>query len=208
MIIIIIINVNDYTTMANIVITESQLMMLHNRLDEDKVLRGEFTNSLKDFMKNLQNDPLHGELPSLFKDNGIGRNDLINKMIDCGMVSRNEGFDEISESKKHSVHKLSYKFHGQDFENKKDKLYNSLFQINEEGEMGGGALGGCNVMVGSSDESGGISYPFGGIQRKAGYNAHKSKKDSGDVTKQESNVDMSPAMKRDKIHGISMNRKK
>jgi hypothetical protein len=112
--------------MANIVITESQLMMIHNRLNEEKVLRGEFTNNLKKFMKNLQNDPLHGELPSLFKDNGIDRNTLINKMIDCGMVSRDEGFDEISESKKHSVHKLSYKFHGQDFENKKDKLYDFL----------------------------------------------------------------------------------
>lgn len=194
--------------MATILITESQLKMIHDRLNEDKVLRGEFTNNLKDFMKNLQIDPLHGELPSLFKDNGIEREELIGKMIDCGMMSRNEGFDEVNESKKHSVHKLSYKFHGKNFENNKDKLYDSLFKINEDGAMGGGALGGCNVMVGSSDESGGIAYPFGGVQRRGGYNSQRSKKNSGDVTKQESNVDMSPAMKRDKVHGISMNRQK
>lgn len=73
---------------------------------------------------------------------------------------------------------------------------------------GGGALGGCNIMNGTSDESGGIAYPFGGVQRRGGYNSQRSKKNSGDVTKQESNVDMSPAMKRDKVHGISMNRQK
>ena len=191
--------------MARIVITESQLMMLHKTLKEGKVLRGEFTNALKEFMKSLKDRPMNAQLPVLFQENGIDKQTLINKMVEYGMISRNEGF---SEEGKKSLHSLAYKFHGEDFEGNADKLYNALFSINEEGEMGGGALGGCNLMVGSSDESGGVTYPFGGIQRRAGYNAHKSKKDKGDVTKQDSNVDMTPALKRDKKNGISMNRTK
>ena len=189
--------------MARIVITESQLMVLHKTLKEGKVLRGEFTNALKEFMKSLKDSPMSAQLPALFQENGINKQTLIDKMVEYGMISRNEGF---SEEGKKSLHSLAYKFHGEDFEGNADKLYNALFSINEEGEMGGGALGGCNLMVGSSDESGGVTYPFGGIQRRAGYNAHKSKKDKGDVTKQDSNVDMTPALKRDKKNGISMNR--
>ena len=189
--------------MARIVITESQLMVLHKTLKEGKVLRGEFTNALKEFMKSLKDSPMSAQLPALFQENGINKQTLIDKMVEYGMISRNEGF---SEEGKKSLHSLAYKFHGEDFESNADKLYNALFSINEEGEMGGGALGGCNLMVGSSDESGGVTYPFGGIQRRAGYNAHKSKKDKGDVTKQDSNVDMTPALKRDKKNGISMNR--
>lgn len=191
--------------MARIVITESQLMVLHKTLKEGKVLRGEFTNALKEFMKSLKDSPMSAQLPALFQENGINKQTLIDKMVEYGMISRNEGF---SEEGKKSLHSLAYKFHGEDFEGNADKLYNALFSINEEGEMGGGALGGCNLMVGSSDESGGVAYPFGGIQRRAGYNAHKSKKDKGDVTKQDSNVDMTPALKRDKKNGISMNRTK
>lgn len=189
--------------MARIVITESQLMVLHKTLKEGKVLRGEFTNALKEFMKSLKDSPMSAQLPALFQENGINKQTLIDKMVEYGIISRNEGF---SEEGKKSLHSLAYKFHGEDFEGNADKLYNALFSINEEGEMGGGALGGCNLMVGSSDESGGVTYPFGGIQRRASYNAHKSKKDKGDVTKQDSNVDMTPALKRDKKNGISMNR--
>ena len=191
--------------MTRIVITESQLMMLHKTIKEGKVLRGEFTNALKEFMKSLKDSPMNAQLPALFQENGIDKQTLIDKMVEYGIISRNEGF---SEEGKKSLHSLAYKFHGEDFEGNADKLYNALFSINEEGEMGGGALGGSNLMVGSSDESGGVTYPFGGIQRRAGYNAHKSKKDKGDVTKQDSNVDMTPALKRDKKNGISMNRVK
>ena len=99
-----------------------------------------------------------------------------------------------------------------------DKLYDTFFKngqrkaINEEGEggaaFGGGALGGGNLMAGSSDESGGVTYAFGGknnVQRRPSYNSQRKK--TGDVTKQDSNIDMSDAM--DRTPGkIAMNRKK
>lgn len=196
--------------MANIIITESQLVRLKNRLSEGvEVLRGEFTNALTEFLKSLAVNPINPTVPTLFTNNNISKEKLITKLIERGIVTRNEGFDEVPNAengKKFSVHKISYKICGQDFDEKKDRLYDTLFRMNEDGEMGGGALGSCNVMAGTSDSSGGVTYPFGGIQRRGGYNSHKSEKDKGDVTKQESNVDMTPALKRDKKNGISMNR--
>lgn len=193
--------------MINIILTESQV----NRLFENKMLRGKFNNDLKAFLKDLSSNPINASLPKSFSENGITKDDLINKLIRNGMISKKEGFDEVSDgnNKKFSQHHLSFTFHGEDYENKKDKLYNELFSINEDGgAMGGGALGCGNLNVGTSDVSGGIVTPFGGVQRRKGYSPKKSSKDSGDVTKQtESTVDMSDALKRDTKKGISMNRK-
>ena len=78
---------------------------------------------------------------------------------------------------------------------------------------GGGALGGCNLMVGTSDESGGIAYPFGGggKQKKVGGNPFqnapvlKQASPVGEPTdKKEKGVDMTPALKRG--GSISVNR--
>ena len=79
---------------------------------------------------------------------------------------------------------------------------------------GGGALGGSNLMVGSSDESGGVAYPaFGGKKKgEVGGNPWKEpimrqKHNLGDVTDALANqVDMKPALERG--GSISMNRKK
>ena len=65
---------------------------------------------------------------------------------------------------------------------------------------GGGALGGCNLMVGTSDETGGIAYPFGG-------GSNKKKKVGGNpfdfpVLKQASPVG-EPTDKKDKGVNIS-----
>lgn len=71
-----------------------------------------------------------------------------------------------------------------------------------DGGMGGGALGAGNVNVGNSDVAGGITTPFGSIQRrKLGTGRN------GDITKQDSNVDMTPAMDR-RPGKMMMNRKK
>ena len=123
-----------------------------------------------------------------------------------------------AEGKKHSVHTRKFKFFNKNFNDNIDKLYDTFFRngqrktINEEGEggaaFGGGALGGGNLMAGSSDESGGVTYAFGfknNVQRRLSYNSQRKK--TGDVTKQDSNIDMSDAM--DRTPGkIAMNRKK
>ena len=71
-----------------------------------------------------------------------------------------------------------------------------------DGGMGGGALGAGNVNIGNSDVAGGITTAFGPVQRRKLGTGR-----DGDVTKQDSNVDMTPAM--DRTPGkMMMNRKK
>lgn len=86
--------------------------------------------------------------------------------------------------------------------------------LSEDGATaaGGGALGGSNLMVGSSDESGGVAYPAFAKKnkKKVGGNAFsepimRQKHNLGDVTNAPTNqVDMKPALERG--GSISMNR--
>ena len=91
--------------------------------------------------------------------------------------------------------------------------------LSEDGATaaGGGALGGANLMNGSSDESGGIAYPaFGGKNKKKGVGGNpfnepilRQGHNLGDVTQAKANqVDMKPALERKKGGSIAMNRKK
>ena len=81
---------------------------------------------------------------------------------------------------------------------------------------GGGALGGCNIMNGTSDESGGIAYPLGGSgnKKKVGGNPFNQSpiirrpSPVGEPTnKKEKGVDMTDALDRSggDNHSISMN---
>lgn len=77
-----------------------------------------------------------------------------------------------------------------------------------EGAGGGGATNAAGVMQGGggNPEAGQYTVPFGKVQRRKGYSPKGNAK--GDVTKQSSNVDMSPALDRKggKNKSISMNR--
>lgn len=81
---------------------------------------------------------------------------------------------------------------------------------------GGGALGGCNIMNGTSDETGGIAYPFGGggKKKKVGGNPFdqspiiRRPSPVGEPTdKKDKGIDMSDATDRKggKNHSIAMN---
>ena len=82
---------------------------------------------------------------------------------------------------------------------------------------GGGALGGSNIMNGTSDESGGIAYPFGGGAKNKGkvggnpFNQAPLVRQASPVgeptNKKEKGLDMSDALDRKggKNHSIAMN---
>jgi len=81
---------------------------------------------------------------------------------------------------------------------------------------GGGALGGCNIMNGTSDETGGVAYPFGGggNKKKVGGNPFNQSpiirrpSPVGEPTnKKDKGIDMSDATDRTggKNHSIAMN---
>ena len=179
-----------------------------------------FETKVRNYMNELQKNPTKPNFDDFFKKNNISEVELQNKMLDLGLISKSDNITEPedAEGKKHSVHTRKFRFFNKNFHDNIDKLYDTFFKngqrkaINEEGEggaaFGGGALGGGNLMAGSSDESGGVTYAFGGknnVQRRPSYNSQRKK--TGDVTKQDSNIDMSDAM--DRTPGkIAMNRKK
>ena len=199
--------------MANIIISESQIHVLRE-FENNEVLHGEFETKVRNYMNELQKNPTKPNFDDFFKKNNISEVELQNKMLDLGLISKSDNITEPedAEGKKHSVHTRKFRFFNKNFNDNIDKLYDTFFKngqrkaINEEGE--GGALGGGNLMAGSSDESGGVTYAFGGknnVQRRPSYNSQRKK--TGDVTKQDSNIDMSDAM--DRTPGkIAMNRKK
>jgi hypothetical protein len=81
---------------------------------------------------------------------------------------------------------------------------------------GGGALGGCNIMNGTSDETGGVAYPFGGGGKKKNVGGNPFNQSPiirrpspvGEPTnKKEKGIDMSDAIDRTggDNHSIAMN---
>lgn len=200
--------------MAHIIISESQLHIIRE-FANNEVLHDEFETNIRNYMDELSKNPLNPKFDNFFTKHNIKQNDLQNKMLDLGLISKKENITEPEDAngKKRSMHSKRYTFYNRNFNQNIDKLYDTFFtnkgqrkSINEED--GGGALGGCTLNVGTTDASGGITYPLGGkshLQRKAGYNDKKAKK--GDITAQAPNVDMTPAF--DRTPGkIAMNRKK
>ena len=180
--------------MANIIISESQIHVLRE-FENNEVLHGEFETKVRNYMNELQKNPTKPNFDDFFKKNNISEVELQNKMLDLGLISKSDNITEPedAEGKKHSVHTRKFRFFNKNFNDNIDKLYDTFFKngqrkaINEEGE-GGAAFGGKN-----------------NVQRRPSYNSQRKK--TGDVTKQDSNIDMSDAM--DRTPGkIAMNRKK
>ena len=99
------------------------------------------------------------------------------------------------------------------FEGTWDSLNNLTNFFNEstiKEDAGGGAAncasvmqtGSGNAALGTNPESGQYTVPFGKVQRRKIY--QPKEKAGGDVTKQKSNVDMTPAMKRKNGKGGSI----
>lgn len=172
--------------MPNIIITESQLHAIKEY--EEKTTHYEFENKVRNYLRELMVNPMSPKFDSYFENYGISEYDLQDKMLDLGLISKKETINEPMDAKgkKKSMHYKSFKIYNKNFNDNIDKLFDNFIKkkkssLNEEGEgMAGGANSCCGLMVGSSDASGGISVPFGG------------------PLKQGSNIDMKPALKRDK----------
>lgn len=204
--------------MSTIIISESQLRVLYEH-ENERVVIGEFETALNNYFRELKENPNHPKLDGFFKENGISEVELQNKMMDLGLISRKDNIiePEDAEGKKHSMHTRQFTRYNKNYNANVKKLFDTFFKdgkrtaLNEdEGAVGGdaggfagGALTDSGLNVGTADTSAGIAVPFGKVQRRK-----IGAKYSDDITKQDSNVDMSPALSRDTEHGISVNRQK
>ena len=186
-----------------IIISESQLHII-TEYENREILPGDFKTAVRGYLEELRVHPIKPNYSQFFIDNNIKENDLQNKMISLGIISKEkEGFKEPEDAngKKQSFHYKKFKFFGKDFETKLDKLYDDYFtrdykrkeSINEEGEMGGGALACDNFAVGTSDQTMGTIFDNGfNMITKPKYNSYKKKHSKKKkITK---HLNMKPAM--------------
>lgn len=193
-----------------IIIKESQIPLL-SETEGEKVMHYEFESKIRNYLRELHDNPCNPTYDKFFTDNKIPENILQNKMIDLGIISKQDKIiePEDSDGKKRSMHTRKFIFSGKDFDNKIDKLYNTFFNKGErllkETDCGGvsGSAGGFtsnDVSDGATNTvgvgewgSGQHVVPFGEIQRRK----INGQDDNDDITRQQSNIDMGPALDRE-----------
>lgn len=173
----------------NIYITESQLQIIRE-FENKEVLHKDFEDNLRTYLEELKKNPCKPKYNDFFQKNDIPEKELLGKMIDLGLISRKDKISEPvgGDGKKQSMHTRSYKFFGENFDEKIDKLYKTFFDNGERiikecdcgGAMGGGACAGDVTAAGGStttDSTGNYTYdvPVFGIQRR-GIGVDRSKK--------------------------------
>ena len=98
--------------------------MLSKSLEEMTYFK--FFTEVKKFLKGLLSNPLNADISDYLKGRGIDRDTLLDKMLDRGIVTKKEGFDERYDSKsmkKKSMHHLKYTVPSKNFEDKMHRLY-------------------------------------------------------------------------------------
>ena len=114
--------------MKSIIIKESSLPILKE--SQEEVTFYKFFSEAKDFIKDLLNDPLHAKPKEFFKNHGISRSILINRMLDRGILTKKETINEPydADGKLQSMHTLEYKVPKKNFERKMRRLYSYFFE--------------------------------------------------------------------------------
>ena len=110
-------------------INESQLHVI----EESRMTFFRFFYSVKEFIKNLLQDPVGARPSELLTSNGFGNESLRQALIDDGIIVRKETIDEPNgeDWKPHSMYHISYKVPKTDFKKKIRKLYKDNFKDEE-----------------------------------------------------------------------------
>ena len=179
----------------NIYITESQLQIIRE-FENKEVLYKDFEDNLRTYLEELKKNPCKPKYNDFFQKNDIPEKELLGKMVDLGLISRKDNITEPigGDGKKQSMHTRSYKFFGENFDEKVDKLYKTFFDDGERiikecdcgGVMGGGGTCGIDVtpggatstpVVGDTDTKYEFDVPYGVYRRGVVVGSKKKKKD-------------------------------
>ena len=95
-----------------------------------------FYTEVKNFMKDMLTDPIHAKPSEFFAENGISKTLLLKKLLERGMVVKNEDIKEISDEGGNlkSMHYVKYSIPRRDFENNMHGLYDYFFENGERKE--------------------------------------------------------------------------
>jgi hypothetical protein len=114
--------------MKKIIINENKLTILKE--SQEEVTFYKFFVEVKNFMKDLLNDPINAKPKDFFKNHGISRSVLINRMLDKNMLTKKETINEPNDAdgKMKSRHFIEYKVPKKNFEEKMHRLYSYFFE--------------------------------------------------------------------------------
>lgn len=111
-----------------IYITEDKLSLLKENSNE--VTFYSFFVEVKNFISALLDDPIDAKPGVFFKEHGITRSALLNKLLERGIITKKEKIDEPNDAdgRLKSMHYIQYKVPKKDFEQKIHRLYSYLFE--------------------------------------------------------------------------------
>jgi 8-oxo-dGTP pyrophosphatase MutT (NUDIX family) len=118
-----------------IYLKEDKLIIIKE--SEENVTFYKFFTEVKNFIKDLLDDPIHAKPSGFFSSHGISKSVLLNKMMDKDIISKKENIDEPQDAdgKMKSMHYLQYKVPKKNFEQKIKRLYSYFFE-NEKRKEG------------------------------------------------------------------------
>lgn len=154
--------------MRRIIINENMLDVIDKSIKrEQNITFYAFLSNVKAFIGNLLKEPLNAEITPFFKELGIRRSELINMLIERGVLIKE---NKISNENGVDKFNISYKVPRKNFEKNIKKIYIKLFEknlpkvepkLNEDGEGGATSAGACNASAPIS--------PIGNVQRRRIY---------------------------------------
>jgi len=112
-----------------IYINENKLVLIKESEDEN-VTFFKFFTEVKNFIKDLLDDPIGAKPSDFFEKHGISKKSLLNKMMDKDIITKKENIDEPNDAdgKMKSRHYLQYKVPRKNFEQKIKRLYSYYFE--------------------------------------------------------------------------------
>ena len=152
--------------MTKIIITEEQIELLKNNIDNE-ITYYQYFNAIKSFLKELLTDPINAQVDELFINNGYDKKTLLKKLIDRNVIIRKEKIKELPYSpngKKTSKMIISYDIPKKNFNRKLKRIFIELFNTKIVSEDGCAGMGGATSANVSADAS--YEVPFGQIQRR------------------------------------------
>ena len=146
-----------------IVLTEDKLMcLIEAERDDEEVTFFKFFTEVKNFLKKLLDDPIDAKPSSFFKEHGITRSTLLNKMLDRNIIKKKENIDEPNDADGNakSTHYIQYSVPRKNFEQKIKRLYSYFFENGKkkkslnENFFNDTDLNSCAAYIFCNDENG------------------------------------------------------
>ena len=112
-----------------VIINEKKLLLLKES-DDEEVTFYRFFTEVKNFLKDLLEDPINAKPSEFLTSHGVNKTELLDKMLDKDIIKKKENIDEPNDASGNmkSRHYLQYSVPKKNFEEKMKRLYYSFFE--------------------------------------------------------------------------------